>query len=70
MRLVVGTPDLLTLQRHATDLGRERGLKARITRMQRSKAWDDLGDLKRERKLHPARDHHDRNEQALDKRPP
>ena len=45
MRLVVGTPDLPTLQRHATDLGLERGLKARITRMQRSKAW---GDLKRE----------------------
>ncbi len=38
MRLVVGTPDLPTLQRHATDLGLERGLKARITRMQRSKA--------------------------------
>ena len=48
MRLVVGTPDLPTLQRHATDLGLERGLKARITRMQRSKAWGDLGDLKRE----------------------
>ncbi len=48
MRLVVGTPDLPTLQRHATGLGLERGLKARITRMQRSKAWGDLGDLKRE----------------------
>ncbi len=43
MRLVVDTPDLPTLQRHATDLGLERGLKARITRMQRSKAWGDLG---------------------------
>ncbi len=48
MRLVVDTPDLPTLQRHATDMGRERDLKARITRMQRSKAWGDLGDLKRE----------------------
>ncbi len=48
MRLVVGTPDLPTLQRHATDLGLERGLKARVTRMQRSKVWGDLGDLKRE----------------------
>ncbi len=38
MRLVVGTPDLPTLQRHATDLGRERDFKARITRMRRSKA--------------------------------
>ncbi len=36
MRLVVDTPDLPTLQRHATDLGRERDLKARITRMRRS----------------------------------
>ena len=48
MRLVVDTPDLPTLQRHATDLGRERDLKARIMRMRRSKAWGDLGDLKRE----------------------
>ena len=48
MRLVVDTPDLLTLQRHATDLGREREFKTRITRMRRSKAWRDLGDLKRE----------------------
>ncbi len=48
MRLLVDTPDLPTLQRHATDLGLERGLKARITRMQRSKAWGNLGDLKRE----------------------
>ena len=32
----------------ATDLGRERDLKARIARMRRSKAWGDLGDLKRE----------------------
>jgi len=32
MRLVVDTPDLPTLQRHATDLGLERGLKARISR--------------------------------------
>ncbi len=48
MRLVVDTPDLPTLQRHATDLGREWDLKARITRMCRSKAWGDLGNLKRE----------------------
>ncbi len=48
MRLVVDTPDLPTLQRHAMDLGRGRGLKAKISRMQRSRAWGDLGDLKRE----------------------
>ena len=48
MRLVVDAPDLPTLQRHATDLGRERDFKARIMRMQRSKSWGDLGDLKRE----------------------
>ena len=48
MRLVVDTPDLPALQRHATDLGRERGLRARIARISRSKAWRDLGDLKRE----------------------
>ncbi len=46
MRLVVDMPDLPTL--HATDLGRERNFRARITRMRRSKAWGDLGDLKRE----------------------
>ncbi len=48
MRLVVDTPDLPTLHRYATDLGRERGLRARIARISRSKAWGDLGDLKRE----------------------
>ncbi len=48
MRLVVDTPDLATLQRHATDPGCERDFKARITHMRRSKAWCDLGDLKRE----------------------
>ena len=48
MRLVVNTPDLPTLQRHATDLGRDRKLRSRITRMRRTKAWGDLGDLKRE----------------------
>ncbi len=48
MRLVVDTPDLPTLHRHAADLGRERDFKARIARMRRSKAWGDLGDLKRE----------------------
>ncbi len=45
MRLVVDTPDLPTLHRYATDLGRERGLRARIARISRSKAWGDLGDL-------------------------
>ncbi len=48
MRLVVDAPDLPTLQRHATDLGREKRFKARITRLRRSKAWGDLADLKRE----------------------
>ncbi len=48
MRLVVDTPDLPTLRRHAADLGREKRFKARITCMGRSKAWGDLGDLKRE----------------------
>ncbi len=48
MRLVVDTPELPTLQRHATDLGRERGLWARIARISRSKVWGNLGDLKRE----------------------
>jgi len=48
MRLVVDTPDLPTPQQYATDLGRERDFKARIARMRCSKAWGDLGDLKRE----------------------
>ncbi len=48
MCLVVDTPDLPALRRHAADLGRERGLRARIARMSRSKAWGHLGDLKRE----------------------
>ncbi len=48
MRLVVDTPDLPTLRRHAADLGREKRFKTRITRMRRYKAWSDLGDLKRE----------------------
>ncbi len=47
MRLVVDTPDPPALQQHAIDLGRERDLRARITRLRRSKAWRDLGDLKR-----------------------
>ncbi len=45
---MVDAPDLPTLQRHVTDLGRERDLKARITRMQPSKAWGVLGGLERE----------------------
>ncbi len=48
MRLVVGTPDLPTLQRHAVDLAREMSLRPKINRLRRSKAWGDLGDLKRE----------------------
>ncbi len=48
MRLVVDTPDLPTLQRHATDLGRDKRLRPKINRLRRSKAWGDLGDLKRE----------------------
>ena len=41
-------PDLPTLQQHAADLGRDRGLRPKINRLRRSKAWSDLGDLKRE----------------------
>ncbi len=48
MRLVVDTPDLPTLRRHAADLGREKHFKASIARISRYKAWGDLGDLKRE----------------------
>ena len=48
MRLVVDTPDLPTLQRHAVDLTREMSLRSKINRLRRSKAWGDLGDLKRE----------------------
>ncbi len=48
MRRVEDTTDLPTLPRHATDLGRERGLRSRITRIRLSKSWRDLGDLKRE----------------------
>ncbi len=47
MRLVVDTPDLPTLQRHATDLARERNLHPKINRLRLSKDWRDLGDLKR-----------------------
>ena len=48
MRRVVDLPDLRSLQQHASDLGREKHFRAKINRMQRSKAWRDLGDLKRE----------------------
>ena len=48
MRLVVDTPDLPSLQRHAAGLGWERNLRSRITRIRLSKSWRDLGDLKRE----------------------
>jgi len=48
MRLVVDTPDLPTLQQHASDLGRDKHFRPKIARLQRLKAWRDLGDLKRE----------------------
>ena len=48
MRLVVDTPDLPTLQRHAADLARDKRLHPKINRLRRSKAWRDLGNLKRE----------------------
>ena len=48
MRRVVDIPDLPSLQQHASDLGREKHLRPKIGRMQRTKAWHDLGDLKRE----------------------
>ncbi len=48
MRLVVDTHDLPTLQQHAADLGRDKLLRPKINRLRRSKAWRDLGDLKRE----------------------
>ncbi len=34
---------------HAADLAREKRLRPKINRLRRSKAWRDLGDLKRER---------------------
>ncbi len=48
MRFAVNAPDLPTLQQHAGDLARERNLRPKINRLRRSKAWGDLGDLKRE----------------------
>ena len=48
MRFVVNAPDLPTLQRHAVNLAREMSLRPKINRLRRSKAWGDLGDLKRE----------------------
>ena len=47
MRRVVDIPDLRSLQENASDLGREKHFKAKISRMRRSKAWRNLGDLKR-----------------------
>ena len=47
MRLVVETPDLPSLQRHAAELARERNLRPKINRLRLSKDWRDLGDLKR-----------------------
>ena len=40
--------DLRSLQENASDLGREKHFRRKIGRMRRSKAWRDLGDLKRE----------------------
>ena len=48
MRFVVNAPDLPTLQRHATDLARDKLLRPKINRLRLSKDWRDLGDLKRE----------------------
>ena len=51
MRFAVNAPDLPTLQQHAVGLGRTQDfphVKAGIPRLRRSKAWGDLGDLKRE----------------------
>ena len=48
MRFVVNAPDLPTLQQHAADLGRDKRLRPKINRLRLSKAWGDLGDLKRE----------------------
>ncbi len=48
MRRVVDAPDLPGLQGYAADLARDTRLRARITKLRRSKAWRDLGDLKRE----------------------
>ena len=48
MRWVVDIPDLRTLQQHASDLGREKHFRPKVSRMRFSKAWRDLGDLKRE----------------------
>ena len=48
MRFAVNAPDLPTLQQHAADLAREMSLRPKINRLRRSKAWGDLGDLKRE----------------------
>ncbi len=48
MRRVVDAPDLPGLQGSAADLALDTRLRARITKLRRSKAWRDLGDLKRE----------------------
>jgi hypothetical protein len=48
MRAVVDMPTLPGLQKYAVDLARDRKLKPKINRLRRSKAWRDLGDLKRE----------------------
>ncbi len=48
MRFAVNAPDLPTLQQHAAGLARDKGLRPKINRLRRSKAWGDLGDLKRE----------------------
>lgn len=48
MRRVVDAPGLPALQEYAADVARDRRLRPRITKLRRSRAWRDLGDLKRE----------------------
>ena len=48
LRRVADAPDLPTLQGYARDLARDRTYAGRVGRLQRSRAWRDLGALKRE----------------------
>ena len=48
MRLIINTPDLLSMQEHASQLARERELRPAIDRIRRSSSWRDLGLLKRD----------------------
>jgi len=47
IRTVMTIPDLPTLQRYAGQLARDDRLYPRISRLRRSEAWRDTGDLKR-----------------------